>query len=65
MNLILQAEFDERLSGFLLVLPTGCDNVPTEWYWANVKIDVPATFDPDRVTTILARRATPEPWRTV
>lgn len=64
-DLMLQAEYAERLSDALLALPTGCDNVPTEWYWANAEMDVPATFDLDRVTTILARCATPELWRTV
>jgi hypothetical protein len=64
-DLVLQAEYAERLSDALLALPTGCDNVPTEWHWTNVEMDVPATFDIDRVKRILARCATPELWRTV
>ena len=64
-DLVLQAEYAERLSDALLALPAGCDNVPTEWYWVNAEMDVPATFDLDRVKTILARCATPELWRTV
>lgn len=61
---MLQAEYAERVSDALLTLPTGCDNVPTEWYWANAEMDVPATFELDRVKTILARCASSEPWRT-
>ncbi len=62
---MLQAEYAECLSDALLVLPSGCDNVSTECYCANAAMDLPATFDPDRVKTILARCATPEPRRTV
>ena len=62
---MLQAEYSERLSDALLALPTGCDNVPPEWYWANAEMDVPATFDLDRVKNTLSRCATPELWRTV
>ncbi len=40
-DLMLQAECAERLSDALLALPTGCDNVPTEWYWANAKRTCP------------------------
>jgi hypothetical protein len=36
-----------------------------EWCGANTEMDMPATFDLDRVKNILVRCATPEPWTTV
>lgn len=42
-----------------------CDNAPWEWRWANAEMEVPADFAPDAALALLARRTTPDLWRTV
>jgi hypothetical protein len=64
-DLVLQAEYAQRLSDALQGLEVDCDNVPADWHWANIEMDVPANFDLNRIKATLARCTTPELWRTV
>lgn len=64
-DLMVQAEYAQRLSGALDALPLACHNVPSEWHWANAEMDVPANFDLEDIQNTLNRCATPELWRTV
>lgn len=64
-DLVVQAEYAQRLSGALDALPLACHNVPSEWHWANAEMDVPANFDLEDIQNTLNRCATPELWRTV
>lgn len=64
-DLIAQAEYSDRLLKALEVLTVACHNVPEEWHWSNVEMDLPANFDMDYVHRTLNRCATVELWRTV
>jgi hypothetical protein len=64
-DLMVQADYAQRLSGALEALPLACHNVPEEWHWANAEMDVPAKFDLEDIKNTLSRCATPELWRTV
>lgn len=64
-DMVIQAEYAQRLADALKGLDADCDNVPPEWHWANAEMDVPANFDLSRIKATLARCATPELWRTV
>lgn len=64
-DMVVQAEYAQRLADALQGLDTDCHNVPSEWHWANAEMDVPANFDLNRIKETLARCATPELWRTV
>lgn len=64
-DLVLQAEYAQRLSDALQGLEVDCDNVPADWHWANVEMDVPANFDLNHIKATLARCTTPDLWRTV
>lgn len=64
-DLVVQADYAQRLSEALEALPLACHNVPSEWHWANAERDVPANFDLKDIQNTLNRCATPELWRTV
>lgn len=63
-DLVMLAEYSERLSDALQGLEDDCSNVPLDWNWANAEMDVPANFNLDQVINILARCKKPELWRT-
>lgn len=44
-DLILHAQYGERLSNALQAWHEACDNLPPEWMWANDERDVPVDFD--------------------
>ncbi len=64
-DLVMQAEYAERLAMALEQFALACGTVPEEWRWANVEQDVPAKLDLEFVRQTLARCETPELWRTV
>lgn len=64
-DLVVQAEYSQRLSAALECLSTACHNVPPEWHWANAEMDVPANFDLQHVHQTLNRCTSPELWRPV
>jgi hypothetical protein len=64
-DLVVQAEYSQRLSTALEGLSMDCHNVPAEWHWANAEMDVPANFDIQYVQQTLNRCTTPELWRPV
>jgi hypothetical protein len=64
-DLMVQAEYSQRLSVALEGLTVDCHNVPKEWHWANTEMDVPADFDLAHVQKILNRCTTTELWRPV
>lgn len=63
-DMVEQAQYAERLSYALEGLAADCDNVPPEWQWANVEMDIPANFHLNHIQNTLARCASPELWRT-
>lgn len=64
-DLVVQAEYAKRLLAALKAMPLVCHNVPSEWHWANVEMDVPANFDLQDIQKTLNRCTTAELWRTV
>lgn len=64
-DLVVQAEYSQRLSTALEGLSMACHNVPEEWHWANAEMDVPANFDLQYVQQTLNRCTTPELWSPV
>ena len=64
-DLVVQAEYSQRLSTALEGLSMDCHNVPDEWHWANAEMDVPANFDIQYVQQTLNRCTTPELWSPV
>lgn len=64
-DLVLQAQYSERLSLALAAAQVARQSAPEEWMWENSEFDVPTPFDADAALNLLARCATPELWRTV
>ncbi len=64
-DLVLQAQYSERLSLALATAQVACECAPEEWMWENSEFDVPTPFDADAALNLLARCATTELWRTV
>lgn len=65
-DLVLQAEYSHRLSEALTAsFTSACDNVPPEWNWENIELDIPARVDISAIRAFLSRCDTPELWRTV
>ena len=64
-DLVVQAQYSQRMSVALEGLNVACDNVPEEWRWLNIEMDLPATFDLEQVKQTLNRCTTPELWSTV
>ena len=61
-DLVVQAQFAQRLATALAALPAACDNLPPEWRWVNPEMDILATFDLAAATTLLNRCLTSQPW---
>lgn len=64
-DLVLQAQYAQRMVEALSGLDLACDNAPEEWRWLNIEMDVPASFDLEQVKQTLDRCTTPELWSTV
>ena len=64
-DLIVQADYSQRMSVALEGLTVACHNVPEEWHWVNAEMDVPANFDLAHVQQTLNRCTTPELWSPV
>lgn len=64
-DLVLQAEYSERLSLALAAARNARQRAPDEWMWENPEFDVPTPFDADMALNLLARCETSELWRTV
>jgi hypothetical protein len=64
-DLVLQAEYSERLEAAFLAVKVARDSAPSEWMWENSELDVPTPFDVDAALVMLARCTTPELWRSV
>lgn len=64
-DLVLQAEYAERLAQALGQFPLACGTVPEEWCWANVEQDVPAKLNLEFARQTLLRCESPELWRSV
>lgn len=63
-DLVVQADYAQRLSVALEALPLACHNVPQAWHWANAEMDVPANVDLADIQKTLNRCTNPELWRT-
>lgn len=64
-DLVLQAQYLQRLSLALPAAHKALASAPAEWLWENSEFDVPARFDPAAALQVLERCATPDFWRTV
>jgi hypothetical protein len=64
-DLVVQAEYSQRMSMALEGLAEACHNVPEEWHWANAEMDVPANFELAHVQQVLNRCTTTELWSPV
>jgi hypothetical protein len=64
-DMMVQAEYLQRLCNALEALTIACHNAPPEWHWANIENDVPSNFDLDYVHKTLSRCKTHELWRSV
>lgn len=54
-DLVVQAQFAQRLARALATLPAACGNLPSEWHWVNPEMDIPAPFDLTAATALLNR----------
>lgn len=64
-DLVVQAQYSQRMSAALEGLDVACHNAPEEWRWLNPEMDVLANFDLEQVKQTLNRCTTLELWSTV
>lgn len=64
-DLVLQAQYLQRLSQALPAAHKALESAPEEWLWENSEFDIPARFDRAGALQVLERCATPDFWRTV
>lgn len=61
-DLMVQAQFSQRLTAALATLPAACGNLPDEWRWLNPEMDIPARFNLQTQTTLLNRCNAGQTW---
>jgi len=64
-DLVLQADYLQRLNQALPAAYQALTSAPQEWLWENAEFDVPTCFDQAAALQVLERCATPDFWRTV
>lgn len=64
-DLVLQAQYLQRLSQALPAAHKALESAPEEWLWENSEFDIPARFDRAAALQVLERCTTPDFWRTV
>lgn len=64
-DLVLQAQYLQRLSEVFPMVHKALASAPEEWLWENSEFDIPARFDRAAALQVLERCATPDFWRTV
>lgn len=62
-DLANQAKFMGMLDNARTLLDQVLMQIPPAWKWSNIEMDIPATLDTDRISTILNRHLSLDFWR--